>query len=163
MKQNVFKIFFLGLILGLCFQSNAQNYGAAVGLRGGSLNGLTYKQFLGSENAFEGLVSSRWKGMQVTGLYEVHAMAFDVPQLQWYYGAGAHVGFFDGYDDHPFFDDEDKNESFVLMGVDAIVGIEYTIEEIPVVIGLDWKPEFNILGHSGFWFGDTSLSIRYYW
>lgn len=152
------------LILSIAFFTlAAQDYNQSAGLRGGSLNGLTYKQFLGSESAFEGIVYTRWRGIQVTGLYEIHANAFEVDKLQWYYGAGAHLGLFSGYKDHPFFDEKDRNESFMLLGVDAIIGIEYTIEEIPLVVGIDWKPEFNLVGHQGFWFGDTSLSIRYYW
>ena len=44
-----------------------------------------------------------------------------------------------------------------------MIGLEYVFQEVPISISVDWKPEFNIIGHSGVWVGDGGLAIRYYW
>ena len=164
MKVNLKRLVFTSsLMLMIVFAATSQNYNSAIGVRGGSLNGLTFKHFLGSNAAFEGILATRWRGFHVTGLYEKHATAFNNEQFQWYYGAGAHVGFYDGYKNHPYFHDDDHNKDYVVIGIDGILGLEYAIEAIPISIGIDRKPEFNIVGYSGFWFGDGGIAIRYYW
>ncbi len=143
----------------LIFTANAQNtdYKTAVGLRAGLSAGLTAKHFLSKQGAIEGLVSSRWGGLNITGLYEVHNPAFDEPGLRWYYGAGGHIGFWDG-NKNPWFND---NDNHAVIGVDLILGMEYTIPGSPVNLSLDWKPGFNIVGYSGFWGDEFALSLRF--
>jgi hypothetical protein len=95
----VFALFFL---MGTAV--TAQDYNTGIGVRGGLSNGLTVKHFIGNNVAIEGLLTSRWDGFNITGLYEIHAYeAFDVPRLNWYYGAGAHIGFLKGRVGHPWF------------------------------------------------------------
>ena len=140
----------------------AQSYENAIGLRGGSANGLTFKHFIGQTDALEFIVGSRWSGFQVTGLYERHKAISGNDQFKFYYGAGAHIGAWNNNKRHPWFDDDDKNEN-VVVGLDGILGIEYAFKEVPICLSLDWKPEFNFFGYSGVWVGDGGLSIRYYW
>ncbi|RIH64070.1 hypothetical protein D1164_16010 [Mariniphaga sediminis] len=148
------------LFLLVVLSANAQDYNTGIGVRGGLSNGLTVKHFIESDRAIEGLLSSRWRGFNITGLYEIHAQAFDTPRLNWYYGFGGHIGFWDGYDDHPWFDD---NDNYTVVGIDGIIGIEYNIEPIPFNISLDWKPGFNIIGYTGFWGDEIALSVRFIW
>lgn len=148
------------LFLLVVLSANAQDYNTGIGVRGGLSNGLTVKHFIESDRAIEGLLSSRWRGFNLTGLYEIHAQAFDTPRLNWYYGFGGHIGFWDGYDDHPWFDD---NDNYTVVGIDGIIGIEYNIEPIPFNISLDWKPGFNIIGYTGFWGDEIALSVRFIW
>jgi hypothetical protein len=131
---------------------NAQDYKTGIGIRGGLYNGLTIKHFISGKAALEGLVATRWAGFEITGLYEIHATAFDVDRLNWYYGAGAHVGNFGN--DYP-------GGSVTVVGLDGILGIEYNIKEIPINISLDWKPAFNLIGYSHFFGDGGALSIRY--
>ncbi|MCB0802983.1 MAG: hypothetical protein KDB74_07785 [Flavobacteriales bacterium] len=157
--------FGLILIFGLLFslgitKLTAQNYSTAAGVRGGGLNAISVKHFVDDGRALEGIVATRWRGMQITGLYQIHAQAFNVENLYWYYGGGAHIGFFNGYKDHPYFDDD---KSYTNIGIDGVIGLEYVFQEIPINISVDWKPEFNIIGASGVWFGDGGIAIRYYW
>ncbi len=58
--------------------------------------GLTVKHFISQRSALEGLLSTRWRGFEITGLYEVHNNAFDVERLNWYFGGGGHIGFWNG-------------------------------------------------------------------
>jgi hypothetical protein len=45
-----------------------------------------------NSTALEGILGIRNHGLVVTGLYEIHQPAFNVPKLKFYYGFGAHVG-----------------------------------------------------------------------
>lgn len=136
----------------------AQDYDTGIGLRLGFSNGLGIKHFFGDRAAVEGILSTRWKGFDLTGLYEIHDEAFDVYRLRWYFGFGAHVGFWNS--ENTPWGDEVKN--YTVIGVDGILGIEYTFESIPINIGLDWKPAFNLSGYAGFWADGGALSLRYY-
>jgi hypothetical protein len=137
--------------------SSAQDYNTGIGLRGGFSNGITIKHFLSPNTAFEGIISSRWRGLELTGLYEIHNRAFNTDRLKWYFGFGGHVGFYNG--DYPKW--ADPGLSYTVVGVDGILGLEYSFEEVPFNISIDWKPTFNFYGYSGFWADEGAISIRY--
>ena len=152
------KLFFvIVLLMTITLVSKAQDYSTGIGFRGGFSNGLTVKHFINSENALEGILSTRWHGFNITGLYEIHAQAFDTPGLKWYYGFGGHLGFWDG-DNNPWFDD---SNNYTVVGVDGIIGLEYSFDEVPINLSLDWKPALNIIGYTGFWGDELAISIRY--
>lgn len=153
------KTFLITLCMFFSISMFSQNYHTGIGVRGGFGYGVTVKHFVGPSSALEGIVSNRWGGLLVTGLYEKHANAFDVRGLNWFYGAGGHIGFWNGkYDNHPWFDD---NEPYTVIGLDGIIGIEYDIQEIPFSVGVDWKPAINLVGYSGFLGNSGALSVRY--
>ena len=145
------------IVVACCQTIKAQDYNTGIGIRGGFQQGLTIKHFTSANTALEGLLVTRWGGMFVTGLYEIHANAFDVDGLNWYYGIGGHVGFYDG-SRSPYVADDLRYNS---VGVDAILGMEYNIPDIPINVSIDWKPAFNILGGTGFWADNGALSVRY--
>ena len=154
MKKIIFVLIVIAVTTGLF----AMDYGTGVGVRGGLSNGITVKHFIGEKTAIEGLLATRWGGFEITGLYEIHnAAAFDAPRLNWYYGLGAHIGFWSGKDVGWADDDED----YTVIGVDGIIGIEYNFKELPFNIGLDWKPVFNLAGNTEFWGDNGALSLRY--
>lgn len=145
--------------LAVCFMAfiNAQDYNTGIGIRGGWYNGLTVKHFLSEKAAIEGILSSRWSGFEITGLYEIHNQAFDVARLNWYYGGGAHIGFYNGDNTNW----GTRGTSYTIVGIDGILGMEYNFKEIPFNIGIDWKPALNLFGYSHFWPDGGALSIRY--
>lgn len=151
-----FAIVIIGLIF-IASAAGAQDYNTGIGFRGGTFNGITLKHFVGSNNAIEGILSTRWQGLKVTGLYEIHQQAFDTPRLNWYYGVGGHIGFWN--DDH--YNPRYGDRAYTVIGVDGIIGIEYNIEPIPFNISLDWKPYFDFIGYTGIWVDSGALSIRY--
>ena len=154
MKKTILVMIVIVITTGLF----AMDYGTGVGVRGGLSNGITVKHFINNKTAIEGLLSSRWGGLNITGLYEIHnAAAFDVPRLNWYYGVGAHIGFWSGKD-VGWADDE---KDYTVIGIDGIIGIEYNFEELPFNIGLDWKPAFNLTGNTEFWGDGGALSLRF--
>lgn len=148
-------------MLALCctLLSSAQDYNTGIGLRGGFSNGITIKHFVSSKTAFEGIITSRWRGLELTGLYEVHGRAFNTERLKWYIGFGTHVGFWNG--DNTSKRWGDPGTSYMVVGIDGILGLEYSFFEVPINIGIDWKPAFNFFGHSGFWADGGAISIRY--
>ncbi|MDD3568548.1 MAG: hypothetical protein PHT92_09135 [Bacteroidales bacterium] len=147
------------LTLGCFLFSNAQDYNTGIGLRGGFANGVTIKHFVTSKAAFEGIIASRWKGLELTLLYEVHGRAFNTERMKWYFGFGGHVGFWDG--DNTNKDWGTAGENYTVIGVDGILGLEYNFAQIPFNVSIDWKPAFNFVGYSGFWADGGALSVRY--
>lgn len=149
----------LGFALSLLLSGAtwAQDYNTGIGLRGGFSSGITVKHFLSNNSALEGILSTRWQGFNLTGLYEVHNHPFAVGGLSWYYGFGGHLGFWDG--DHVDWGHHDK--TYTVIGIDGILGLEYSFAEVPFALSLDWKPAWNVFGHSGFWGDGGAFSIRY--
>ena len=147
------------LIVAISGITSAQDYETAIGLRGGLASGVTLKHFVASDLAVEGILTTHFRGLQITGLAEIHQPAFDVPGLAWFYGGGGHVGFYSYYEGHPWFS-ESYTGSRGVIGVDGILGLEYTIQELPICLSIDLKPAFNLVGYSGFVNGG-GISARY--
>jgi len=156
-NTNPMKKLILSAILSLMATGVfAQGYQTGVGVRGGYISGVTLKHFIEEPVALEGILSfGRW-GFNITGLYEIHARAFDVQGLNWFYGGGAHIGQWN--DDYPLLD---ERGNYAVVGVDGIIGLEYEIEEIPFTLSADWKPSLNFIGYSGFVGFGGAFSIRY--
>lgn len=153
--KKLMLVLLISMFWGL--KSNAQDYNTGIGLRGGWGTGLTVKHFLNSKAAVEGILDSRWHGLGITGLYELHTRAFDVDRLNFYYGVGGHLGFWDGQ----YYRSYDNSKTYTVIGIDGILGLEYNFKEIPFNLSLDWKPTFDLTGNSGFWGDGGAISIRY--
>jgi hypothetical protein len=148
----------LVILASFSLGASAQDYTTGIGVRTGYYNGLTVKQFLGGKSAVEGIVTTRWQGFNVTVLYELHRWsAFDVDRLNWYYGVGGHIGFWNG----TYTTWGVSGTSYMVIGIDGILGIEYNFEEIPLNLSLDWKPAINLIGYSSFWVDGAAFSARY--
>jgi hypothetical protein len=156
MKKSI--MLFLALI---CFATaiNAQDYRTGVGFRGGFTNGLTIKHFTHEKAAMEFILASRWRGFEVTALYEVHNQLFETPRLKWFIGFGGHVGFWNG--DYTYKYWGTQGTTYTVAGIDGILGIEYSFEEIPINLSLDWKPAYNLIGYTGLWADGGALSVRF--
>lgn len=145
------------LLLFAATPAQAQ-YTNAIGVRAtGWSYGLTFKHMLGDKAGLELLAFSRWRGFNITGLYELHYPVI-TDGMRLYFGGGAHVGFFNGRYNGFWFDD---NDNHVITGIDGIIGLEYTFDGAPINISLDWKPALNITGYTGFWGDEGGLGIRY--
>jgi hypothetical protein len=152
------KRFFLTVLLAaaIVMLSGAQDYKTGVGLRVGNGIGFTVKHFVNQKATFEGLLLTRWHGFDLTGLYEVHNPAFDVDNMKWYYGGGAHIGFYDGND----VEWGEPGSTYNVLGIDGIIGLEYTFDEAPINLSIDLKPALNLIGYTGLW-AEFGLSVRY--
>ena len=161
MKRYLIVCMFLGSIF-----ASAQDYHTGIGVRfGGQTSGITVKHFVNSRAAIEGILSFGYKSFLITGLYEVHQPIPDAPGLNWFYGGGAHIGFFNygGYyrkNRNQVYYVEYPEDHAAVLGIDGIVGIEYKFNKAPLNLGLDVKPFFDFYsGVSGYF--DGALSFRF--
>ena len=163
----------------------ASGYSTGIGLRGGGYSsGLTIKHFLGSKNgvAIEGLLTTEYKakGARLTILGEKHLPLADVKGLQFYYGAGFHAGAYEGryyFADERYYYKGRKGDvyflannrnsyyydeaTYIAFGADLILGLEYKLQDLPFVVGLDYKPYFDVFnGYTGF-YNDAAVSLRF--
>jgi len=165
------KVIFFVLVAVLVISANvnklrAQSYTNGIGLRGGFESGVTFKHFIDESKALEFIGFSRWKGWGIIGMMELHANAFGVDGLNWFYGGGVHVGQFsywgNNHDHGHNHLDEHIHGNELAIGVDPIVGIEYHIGSIPITISVDIKPVVNIISSMYIQSGG-GISIRYAW
>ena len=137
------------MILFSTMKLSAQKSGYSTAIGGKFYPGaVTFKQFIKDDAALEFLGSFWVTAFRVTGLYEVHKDLNVIDNLNWYYGGGAHVGFY-------------KAGSGI--GIDGILGLDYKFNGAPINISLDWQPSFEFganldNGFVGNWGG---LSVRY--
>jgi len=150
---------FLTVILTfiIVFSAFSQDYKTSLGLRAGVPYGVTIKHFISKYNALEGIMASRWSGFVITGLYEKESWLGKYPSLNWYWGVGAHAGFWDAGMN------PNVKSSYVgaVIGADAVLGIEYTFDEIPLNLSLDLLPTVNVIGYTGWGGINGAISIRY--
>lgn len=147
----------LVLVTSVQIMANAQDYKTSIGLRAGLPYGLTIKHFTNDVNAFEGILASRWGGFVLTGLWEHERWTGEYPGLNWFWGLGAHLGSWNA-GLNPRFNDTYNG---VVIGADAILGLEYTFDEIPLNISLDLLPTINLIGYTGWGGINSAISIRY--
>lgn len=146
---------------------NAQlNYNTAIGLRGGETSGLTIKQGIGGSKAIEGIVGVYGNGLSVTVLFEKY-QGTGLSGLNWYYGAGAHVAFFDYYYDRRYYFRDGYYRSRYYyddgfgFGIDGVLGLEYKIPKAPIAFSLDIKPYVEMNNRGGIWTSlDPGLGIK---
>ena len=145
-----------GLLCLLLANAYTQEYSNAIGIRAGLPTGLTYKRFLDEHSAIEGIIGTRWRGVSLSALYEYHKETNLYPGLRWYFGGGAALGFYDNQSPWVV-----GNEYKAIFGIEAVIGIDYTFDEVPVNLGFDWTPLYNIIGYTDFDFLQFAISVRY--
>jgi hypothetical protein len=156
------KILFVLLISMFFFMNKGvtQGYETGVGIRfGGLINGLTVKHFINSSDALEGILSMGNRSLIVTGLYEFHVPLQHSGNTNFFYGIGAHVGFFQDGGSY-YYNDSRIYSSSTVAGIDGILGIDYKFNHVPLNVCMDFKPFVDFFSGSNFYF-DGGISIRY--
>ena len=124
----------------------AQKYRTAAGLRSdGTTYGLTIQQLILPKTTLEGLGMVAPRERSATLLAERHFGILG-PSLNYYFGAGGHIG--------------NHKDDGTFWGFDGLVGAEYKIAFIPFVISIDFKPtiEYGSADWNRF---PTAFSVRY--
>jgi len=146
------------MLMGLGFAAKAQEISKnAIGLRLGNNNGfsteISYQKGLSNNNRLE--ADFGWRNnddvsaFKLAGIYQ-WIWEIDT-KFNWYAGACAGLGSWSA---------TTSSGSFVYVA--ANVGIEYNFKEVPVLISLDYRPEFGGNGYFGTNYGlDIALGIRY--
>ena len=65
--------------------------------------------------------------------------------LNWYVGAGPSILFYDQF----------------WVGISGEIGLEYHFKEIPLALGLDWRPTFYLIDDVDFYGGGFGFNARY--
>jgi len=144
----------------------AQDYNKAVGLRGGLSPGFEYRFYTGDTDSYKLLLSWRDQGLQLHALKEFHRYdLFDFSeQLVFVYGAGVHAGY-ESWHEPRYYNDTRwfTTKSAMIAGVDGLAGVEYVFYEIPLSVGLEVKPYFDLFGREVFdvQLFDFAFTIKY--
>lgn len=153
-------------------------YTTGVGLRGGNYaSGLTVKHFFnpGTGAAAEALVTTEYlgRGARFTLLLEKHWQIIpEAKNLQWYVGGGLHAGAYRGRyyyavqyrryrDEDRYYEYRYDDRVYPVLGADIVLGLEYKIPDLPLVIGADYKPYFDIYRSYGGFYQDAAVSVRF--
>ena len=157
------------MLIGLAFTAQAQEISKnALGLRFGDSGGfggeLSYQRALGSNNRLELDLGWRNRSNYNNNGYDDNAVKLAALYqwvwnidggFNWYAGVGGGVGSYN-YDDN---DNNSFNETFVFAAGD--IGIEYNFD-IPLLISLDFRPEFGGNGYYENNYGsDIALGLRF--
>lgn len=155
-------LLFLALAFGLItfVSADAQVYKSAIGARLGYPLSASYKTFISNSSALEGYVGFRgysaYRWISINGAYLIHRPIEGVTNLQWYFGGGAGVYFYT-YDTGFF--EPGSSTSFGLQGY---IGLDYTFEDLPLNLTVDWIPTIFLNGfNNGFGGSYGSLGVRY--
>lgn len=175
MKRTIIVLLTMFIMVGIPEIYAQKNYNTAIGGRIGPSYGFTIKHFFAEKVAFEGLITSRYfgplgtglrgyshwnstPGINATALFEWHFPIGKVNGFNWFIGGGAHVGVWGGYNGHPWMTDD---RPYLLTGLDAIGGVEYTFSKIPLTLQADIKPSFHFFSYLGIWYDEVAISARY--
>ncbi|MDR1680251.1 MAG: hypothetical protein LBS12_00480 [Prevotellaceae bacterium] len=133
----------------------AQNYERAVGGRIGTMIGASYKQFITSTQAIEGIIDldiihPNDMSLRATALYEFHRAWPNADGLSWYLAPGVTAGALIS-----------KNSSF-LFAADGVAGLEYKLSEIPLCFAFDLNPKLYLIGYGYIKFSpNIGVTVRY--
>ena len=143
-----------GIILSLFILLTAvtcsfAQYRHQAGIRLGSADqvvstGFTYRYHFNNGKAVEAILNLR-DPIAFGALYEIFKPINAVPNLHWFYGGGAYVGF-----------KGDDN-----LGIAGIAGLDYQFTDVPINLSIDWKPELNFIQSVRFRAATVAVSVRF--
>ena len=146
--------------------SDAQGFKHAIGIRGGISSGFEYRFYTDDSNSYKFLLGTRNHGVQLHALKEFHRYdLFDFSeQLVFFYGAGIHAGY-ESWDEVHYLNNTRWYDSrtALIAGLDGLAGVEYVFYEVPVSVGFEVKPFFDVFGKNSFRIQpfDFAFTIKY--
>ena len=155
---------FLSLLFLLfsTFSFAQRNYDTAIGARLGYPLSVSAKKYISDQGAIEGYLGFRgfstynWVSLSGAYLHHDDLEIDELPNLSWYFGGGASAYF---WRYRSSFISDSGGTSFGLQGY---LGLEYTFEDVPLNLTIDWIPSLFFNGFfSGFGGGYGSLGVRY--
>lgn len=157
----------VAVLLLITMSVSAQDYKQAVGIRAGLTAGFEYRVYTDDLNSFRFLVGSRERGVIAHVIREFHR--YDLfeftDQLNFVFGAGLHAGYerwdqqYVTYNSVYF-----RTRTAFIAGLDGLAGLEYMFREVPISVGLEAKPYFDLFGKEMFDFQifDFAFTARYH-
>lgn len=125
-----------------------QFYPLEAGIAGGFSSGFSFRAYLDEQLSYEALVSFRNNGSQLHLFRETHEeirLTSD-GSFNLVYGFGSHLGFYYSETYTVFFRDVyyGRRVFSPVLGMDGLAGIEFRFHEIPLSVGLQYKPYMEI-------------------
>jgi len=143
------KRFLLIAVLGLFIAttSNAQELGIRFGDSFGSGTGVAIDGVfaLGEMNRIHADVSFGSNGVGMEALWDFLYRPLSGEAFNWYVGAGPSL-----FLGSPF-----------LLGISGEIGLEYHFNEVPIALGVDWRPTFVIIENTDFSAGGFGFNVRW--
>jgi hypothetical protein len=159
----------LQLISAIVILSNlafSQEFKQAVGIRIGYTGGIEYRVYTDELNSYRFLLGSRERGLIAHAIKEWHRYELFTftNQLAFIYGAGVHMGY-ERWDQQYY----NYNYSYYvtrtafIAGLDGLAGLEYFFLKVPISLGFEVKPYFDLFGREIFDFQlfDFALTVKY--
>ena len=151
--KRTFTIFIITLLAAA--GAIGQNYQQAAGLRLGASGGIAYRRLFSANSGGEIMLLGQNHGTSVVFLFEKQkpAVLFDDLNLNFIYGAGAHIGGASHYNDCN--DPYDHGYHYsgyntLQLGFDGFVSFEYLIPHYPIALSLETKPYFEFFDDHNF-------------
>ncbi len=153
MKKTTFIVAMLFFVF-LGTNVYGQSYKSAVGARFGYILTADYKKSVG-ENKYVDFYAGFYGGGGFHGgvALNINKPIEDVNNLYWYYGAGV---FFSAYKYNTY-----DNDLSTFYGVNAVIGLDYEFEELPLDVSVDWMPGYYFGSYNGFGAYSGGLAVRY--
>ncbi len=166
------KLYFVFLVLffsSLFVQS--QEFERQLGVRLGTMSGITGKVILNKQTAIEGTLGFRKGGLQLYTLLQSYKLLDKNTNQNWYlyFGGGAHVGYINGYNKVRRWSNtagyylEEEFTSGPVFGLDAVMGVEYNFPSSPLTVFAQIKPlvELQSFNKVRTYFYDVAIGITY--
>ncbi len=158
-------------IISFGLLSHAQVFERQLGVRLGTMSGITGKVIMNKKTAIQGTLGFRKGGIQLYTLLESYKVLDKNTNQNWYmyFGGGAHVGYVNGFNKIRRWSNtsgyywEEEYTLGAVIGLDAIMGIEYNLPNVPLTLFVEIKPmvelqSFNKVRTS---FYDAGIGIVY--
>ena len=170
MKKKYVSQFLIILLFFVTSICHGQTYKSAVGLTGGFVLGLTTKNFISKTNALEFYFVSKYKGLVISSLLTNNWRVFEDKRFSILFGAGMHTGLYqsEAYVNSSSSNTVFKKLSFTVdgkkmvfnLGVDAVIGLEFNLNEYPFTAEIGFKPYYDVFAADSKVI-DGFMAIRY--
>lgn len=144
-----------------------QEFRYAAGIRAGYTSGVEFRIYTNELNSYKFLLGSRMDGAVFHALKEFHqhGLFSFTDQLNFVYGGGLHVGY-ERWNTRYYRTNSSyyvTNTDFI-AGIDGLAGLEYMFAEVPLSLGIEAKPYFDLFGRKVFDLElfDFAFTIKYH-
>jgi len=124
---------------------HAQAYKNGAGIRAGFSSGLNYRHLTDRNMVYEGQALFNRTGFQFTALAAYQFTPHDKKRVYYYAGAGPYYGNWDGE---------------TAVGAALSIGAEYVYRQVPLTMGVEWKPMVNIYTATNYFIPDFGVTVR---
>ncbi len=140
------KILIVVIAVFFSIYSSAQPYKNAAGIRAGLSSGLNFRHLTDNNLLFEGDALYNREGSQFSAMLGYQFTPHDKKRVYYYAGAGIFGGTWD-----------EENAA----GVCLVAGAEYVYRQVPLSMGVEWKPQAKIFSGVGFLIPDIGVTVRF--